>query len=73
MAAVLDEQRILGEFDSCPGLRLTSRQTARLTGLDQETVADVLADLVGRGLLVNTGAGGFGRTCDCDSCCARTP
>jgi len=39
-------QRIQGEFLEMPGLRLTPEQAERLWGLDHQTCADVLANLV---------------------------
>lgn len=43
--------RLTAEFREMPGLRLTTRQTARLIGVDVETASSVLKTLVDRGFL----------------------
>ena len=43
--------RLAAEFREMPGLQLTTRQTARLIGVDVETASSVLDALVERGLL----------------------
>ena len=52
--------RLTAEFREMPGLRLTTKQTARLIGVDTETAASALATLVERGFLRLT-TGGYVR------------
>jgi hypothetical protein len=49
--------RLTAEFREMPGLRLTTRQTARLIGVDVETASSVLTALVDRGVLRLTTSG----------------
>jgi len=47
--------RVRGEFTEMPGLRLTSRQAARLWGLDAVTAERLLGALEGAGFLMKRG------------------
>ena len=47
--------RARGEFTEMPGMRLTSRQAARLWGLDAVTSERLLGALVGAGFLMKRG------------------
>ena len=49
--------RLTAEFKEMPGLRLTTKQTARLIGVDVETAATTLEALVQRGFLKPTASG----------------
>jgi hypothetical protein len=49
--------RLTAEFREMPGLRLTTKQTARLIGVDVETASSVLTALVDRGFLRLTTSG----------------
>lgn len=53
--------RIRGEFLEMPGLRLTSRQAARLWSMDEEVARALLAALVATGFLARTSQGLFAR------------
>jgi DNA-binding IclR family transcriptional regulator len=49
--------RLTAEFREMPGLRLTTKQTARLIGVDVETASSLLTTLVDRGFLRLTANG----------------
>jgi len=49
--------RLTAEFREMPGLRLTTKQTARLIGVDVETASSLLTTLVDRGFLRLTASG----------------
>ena len=44
-------ERVRGEFNEMPGLRLTREQAARLWGLDQTACDEVLRELVAASFL----------------------
>lgn len=44
-------ERVRGEFNEMPGLRLTPKQAARLWGLDQTMCEEVLSRLVAASFL----------------------
>ena len=44
-------ERVRGEFNEMPGLRLTPEQAARLWGLEPRTCREVLAQLVSASFL----------------------
>jgi hypothetical protein len=52
-------QRISGEFQEMPGLRLTLVQARRLLGLPEEACARLLSELVREGLLRRIGDGHY--------------
>jgi hypothetical protein len=55
-------QRIQGEYDEMPGLRLTPAQAQRLWGLERDVCDALLAALVDARFLVQTRDGAFVRT-----------
>ncbi len=54
-------QRIQGEYDEMPGLRLTPAQAQRLWGLERDVCDALLAALVDTKFLVRTRDGAFVR------------
>jgi hypothetical protein len=54
-------ERIRGEFNEMPGLRLTTRQAARLWGLDAVVCENVIDLLVRAAFLRRTPAGAVAR------------
>ena len=53
-------QRIRGEYLEMPGLRLTVKQACRFWGLDEQTCARLLEQLVDAGFLARVGQDGYG-------------
>jgi len=54
-------QRIQGEYDEMPGLKLTEAQARRLWGLDAETCHTILVTLMQRRFLRRTATGMYVR------------
>ena len=55
MATTTLEQRVRGEFQEMPGLRLTLQQACRLWDIDSTACAAVLERLVASGVLYRVG------------------
>jgi hypothetical protein len=57
-------RRISGEYLEMPGLRLTCEQAQRLWGLDHDTCAGLLAELVASSFLSRSADGRYARIAD---------
>jgi hypothetical protein len=64
-------QRVYGEFQEMPGLRLTCRQAQRLWGLDESACLELLEFLVESKFLCRLGHGMYTRLTDGDFAPAR--